>query len=296
MFACAAGLLAPCDATLDIDFGSWDRLMSKHVRRGSQLGIPINIVDYPAIVADRDFATFIEALADVDPSHATAAESHALGINMYNAFAIETLIDYACKYENNLEQSGECLGPAYGLPDVQFSDKNSSFTLPYHRFAGGRYSLNDIEGMMRPIPKSPLFNSPFPGEDLRTHATLVCDGTSCPDLLNAAYMPATLDAQMDAAVTGWMANPWKGMRIDRQNNTVYWSKIMSWFGNEFEAQGGIIKAYSRFFTPEATAYFASEKSYSTGFLGYVWDANGPIPCDCMPKSDTRIPLPDCHIR
>ena len=169
--------------------------------------------------------------------------------------------------------------------------------------------------MMRPTPKAPLFNAPFPGEDLRTHATLVCDGTSCPgtrhtttttattplphpppppldrhhhshrlplerptrtrcsafplcaatrlriayplsacwpdessnpppgtDLLNAAYMPASIDTQMDAAVTGWMANPWKGMRIDRTNDTVYWSKIMSWFGDEFEAQGGITKA------------------------------------------------------
>jgi len=27
MFACVAGMLAPCDATLNIDFGSWDRLM-----------------------------------------------------------------------------------------------------------------------------------------------------------------------------------------------------------------------------------------------------------------------------
>jgi len=27
LFACVAGLLAQCDATLNIDFGSWDRLM-----------------------------------------------------------------------------------------------------------------------------------------------------------------------------------------------------------------------------------------------------------------------------
>jgi len=59
-------------------------------------GHPRSLAD-PSIAVDPDFATFIEALADVDPSHATTAESHALGINMYNAFAVETLIDYACK-------------------------------------------------------------------------------------------------------------------------------------------------------------------------------------------------------
>ena len=46
-------------------------------------------------------------------------------------------------------------------PDVQFADKNSSFTLPYHRFAGRRYSLNDIEGMpsffLFPPPKAAWF-------------------------------------------------------------------------------------------------------------------------------------------
>eukprot|EP00040_Diaphanoeca_grandis_P028002 m.160697 g.160697 ORF g.160697 m.160697 type:complete len:317 (+) comp31196_c2_seq1:277-1227(+) len=283
-----------------VDFMAWDRVMTKSVRRGAQLGIPINIVDYISIATDPDFETFTKSLAAADPSQLTPNESFAIGINMYNAYAIKTLIDYACKYEDNLNQMGKCSGPVYGLPDVQFKIGSSAiagFDLKYHVFAGKNYSLNDIEGMMRPIPSKPLFNQKNIREDLRVHATLVCDGTSCPDLASKAYQPETIDAQMDAAVTGWMANPWKGLRIDRSNNTVYFSRIMSWFELEFAAQGGVVKAYAKFFPAKATEFFASTTSYTHAYFEYIWDANGPVPCSCMPDvDDETIQLPDCHLK
>lgn len=183
---------------------AWDRSLQANVHPGAQLGIALNIVSYSSLAADADFSAFISSLATVNFTSLSRNQSFALGINAYNAFAAKTLIDFACKYEDNRAQTGSCLGPAYGLPDVTFANTSTTaFTEKLHNFGGTFYSLNDIEGMMRPKPSGPLFRKPVDTtEDLRIHACLVCDGTSCPDLGLRAFTAEAIDNQMDAAARG----------------------------------------------------------------------------------------------
>jgi len=331
------------------------------------------VVDYVSIAADADYHAFIKSLASANLRGLSHNESFAVGINAYNAFAIKTLIDHACKYDS----AGTCTGPAYGLPDISVRG-TGGFDLEEHTLGGKKYSLNDIEGLMRPQPMAPLFQAPFPKEDLRIHATLVCDGTSCPNLATSAYTPDQVDQQMTAvsvwhlgsgcqcgaavvlprvdgrwapaacltplhthththtrththslthslththtrararthfadavvvrcprpgqATTSWMANPWKGMRINTTNNTLWVSKIFSWFADEVNAQGGFVNVYTPYMTKKAQAYFAAHKpsDYDTQILGYIWDANGPVPCNCMPDVTDPSVLPAaCHIK
>jgi len=280
-----------------VDLSMWDAVMSRHVRKAAQFGIPIHVVDYPRIAGDLDFHSFIYALSTADLTSLTRNESFALGINAYNAFAIKTLIDYACQYENMEEKTGACLGATYGVPGIKVGN-SSGFKLKIHNLAGELYSLDEVEQLMRPVPSPPLFSYPIDTtEDLRIHAALVCDGTSCPNLALEAFTPESIDSQMDAAVVDWMANPFKGLHINKATNVVQLSKIFTWFKDEFDAQGGMENAYRQYMPPAAQAYFASGVKYTVEYLGYMWDANGPVPCSCqapvMSNVDTEA---TCHVQ
>jgi hypothetical protein len=281
-----------------VDLGAWDAVLSKNVRKAAQFGIPLHTVNYPQIAEDANFASFILSLASADLSSLTRNESFALGINAYNAFAVKTLIDNACKYEDQEARKGACLGATYGLPDIKIGNE-TGFSKKMHNLGGTKFSLNDIEGMMRPKPLAPLFVPPIDiKEDLRTHGCLVCDGTSCPNLALTAFTPKDIESQMDAAVTDWMGNPYKGLHINTATNTVHFSKIISWFKDEFDAQGGVEKAYLKYMPAAAQAYFNAGTKHTIDFFGYVWDANGPVPCACIPDlavSSTEIEA-NCHVK
>lgn len=268
------------------DYDAWEAVLARHVQRGAQLGVPINVVDYEGIKRDPEYHRALESLAKADLSNLSMNESFALGCNAYNVFSVKTLIDNACQYDVN----GKCLGPVWGLTGIK-----NGFSLPTNIFGRKNYTLNDVEAMLRPLPSAPLFSkSVLPiKEDLRVHSCMVCDGTSCPDL--HFFSPFTIDEDLSGSARAWMANPYKGMRIDRSTGhpkrgnmtTVYFSRIMSWFKDEFVAQGGVEVAYAPYFTKEARDFFLSENTgYATDYFDYIWDANGPVPCDCLPESDT----------
>ena len=46
--------------------------------------------------------SFIQSLESVSLHGLSTNESFSVGINAYNAFAIKTLIDYACKYDTKV--------------------------------------------------------------------------------------------------------------------------------------------------------------------------------------------------
>jgi hypothetical protein len=260
------------------------------VKPGAQLGVPIHIVDYEAIAADPDFTTFLTQLDAADTTGLTRNQTMALAINMYNAFAISTMVKFPCRYQDQDNNKGICYGPNIGLmqilfgPDSTLCDNNPFGGNPnapdtkackgsgakVHSFMGKKYSCDEIEHMTHPVPLAPLFSGVIDKtEDLRLHAALVCDGTSCPNQKIGAYTPEHIDQQLDEAATAWMANPWKGMRVNKTSNTVYFTQIFKWFSGEFDKQGGVVKAYKKFFPAEAQEYFDSGAKYSVQYLNYV---------------------------
>ena len=71
------------------------------------------------------------------------------------------------------------------------------------------------------------------------------------------------------------------------------------FEDEFDAQGGVEAAYSKYFDATAAKYFATHKpsEYTKAYMDYVWDANGPVPCDCMPSVDEpTVGASGCHVK
>ena len=128
--------LSPNNDFAGVDLDLWDDIVSRHVRPGALLGIPLNVVDYTSIANDPIFDDFLRSLGDASFANLTRNESFALGINAYNAFSVSTMIQNSCNYEDQENLKGECLGPAYGLPDITFNDMSTAFTKKLHRFGG----------------------------------------------------------------------------------------------------------------------------------------------------------------
>ena len=69
-----------------------------------------------------------------------------------------------------------------------------------------------------------------PYKDPRIHFALVCAATSCPVLTNAAYLPASLDSQLEEQTRKALNNP---TFIRTSGNQVQISKIFDWYKADF---------------------------------------------------------------
>jgi hypothetical protein len=69
-------------------------------------------------------------------------------------------------------------------------------------------------------------------KDPRAHAALNCASKGCPRLPQVAFEPEKLDEQLDAAMTGFVAEK-RNVSIDDAAKSVTFSKILDWFSGDF---------------------------------------------------------------
>ena len=125
-------------------------------------------VAYAKLHKDPQPLTDVLALAKTITVSASDANNYqAFWINAYNLSVIKGIIDnYPTK--SPLDNSG-------------FFDKTT------YSLGGKQITLNDIEHK--------LLRAKF--NDARFHFVLVCGAVGCPPLINKAYLPSTLNAQLD---------------------------------------------------------------------------------------------------
>lgn len=129
----------------------------------------------------------------------------AFWINAYNLLVIKGLIDeYPTK--SPLDHAG-------------FFDKTM------HNIGGKNITLNDIEHK--------LLRGQF--NDVRFHFVLVCGAVGCPPLINRAYLPNTLDAQLEAQTKKAINGDF--IRVNEKKNRVEVSQIMEWYKGDFKMDG-----------------------------------------------------------
>jgi len=124
-------------------------------------------------------------------------------------------------------------------------------------------TLDEIEhGIVRPLG------------DPRTHSVVVCASTSCPALPREPLRAALLDAQLDAAMRRWLADPEKGLRIDRARDAVHLSKIFDWFEEDFAKAGGVL-AFAARYAPDADREWlrAHAATARIEYFDYDWAVN-----------------------
>ena len=236
-----------------IDYESYAKLLSKYVNdRG--------LVDYPQLQSNRkSLDKFNNNIAAVTPATFlgwSESEQIAFLMNAYNSYTLAAII--------NREPLTESIRD---IPQV--------WKKKQYQVVGQNKSLDDIEhGTLRKDYDEP-----------RLHAALVCAAMSCPPLLNEPYRGETLDAQLDERVSAWLADPQRGLNIDRQNDTVSISKIFDWYGKDWlsrygtnegfagnEKQKAVLNFISNYVSPEDARYL-KEGDYRVKYLDYDWSLN-----------------------
>lgn len=184
-------------ASLSGFFTDSDQFFKDWVHRGK--------VDYAGV--KKNFAQIDDLYQQINQMNletASDAEKKAFYINAYNLVVIYQVTKYY-PLKSPMNQSG-------------FFDKVK------HKVAGEAMTLNFLE-----IKKIVL-----PYRDPRIHFALACAAQSCPMLASSAYLPHTLDQQLDSR-TRKSINDADFIRVTKE--TVEVSKIFDWYERDFTQDG-----------------------------------------------------------
>jgi uncharacterized protein DUF547 len=242
----ALAILALAAPAAAFDEALYAELLARHTRVVADLARVR--VDYAGLAASPDWQRLVQSFATSDLTALRTREQQlAFWIDAYNVLAIDLVVRH--------------------YPVASIRDIGSLLRPVWKRTAGiaggRRVTLDDIEhGIVRPL-----------GEP-RAHAVVVCASTSCPALPREPIVPDHLDEQLDAAVRQWLADPEKGMRIDRGADTVWLSKIFDWFEKDFAAAGGVL-AFAARYAPETDRdwLLAHGATAHIRYFDYDWAVN-----------------------
>ena len=194
-------------------------------------------VAYSKIHANQDELRSVLKIAEgISVLKTDANKYQAFWINAYNLSVIKGIID---NYPTNSP-----------LDNAGFFDKT------IYSLAGKKITLNDIEHK--------LLRGQF--NDARFHFVLVCGAVGCPPLINQAYLPNTLNAQLDAQTK--IALNGSFLRVNVKKKRVQVSQIMEWYKVDFTMNG---KSEIDFINKYRTEKLDSE--FKLNYFPYDWKVN-----------------------
>jgi hypothetical protein len=194
-------------------------------------------VDYQAIAQSPEELNSLLGLAKVMiTSKDNVKEYQAFWVNAYNLLVIKSVVD--------------------NYPIRSPLDKVGFFDGTKHEIGGTQVTLNDIEHkMLRAVfPKEPRF-----------HFVLVCAGLGCPPIINKAYLPKTLNDQLENQ-TLLALNDSDFIQV--KNNKVKVSQIFEWYNDDFTQDG---KSLVDFINVYKTEKLPANSKIS--FYEYDWSLN-----------------------
>ena len=149
--------------------------------------------------------SILEIAEGISISKDDANNYQAFWINAYNLSVIKGIVD---NYPTNSP-----------LDNKGFFDKTT------YSLAGKNITLNDIEHK--------LLRAQF--NDARFHFVLVCGAVGCPPLINEAYLPNTLNIQLEKQTK--IALNGSFLRVNAKKKRVQASQIMEWYKADFTMNG-----------------------------------------------------------
>jgi hypothetical protein len=246
LLSCFLGLAPSARGEDCLDLALYGSVLQAHTR---SVNDPAGTrVDYAALKISPQWQEVRKSLAMCDPAKLTTRnEKLAFWINAYNVLAMDLVATHWPVA--SIRDIGSFLFPVWGKPAGQIHGKS--------------YTLQQVEDEeLRALG------------DPRVHAAIVCASTSCPSLSREPFMAKEIDAELDAAFARFVADPQKGVRIDRDARRVYLSSIFKWFADDFEKQGGVLKVIAAHASDRDRAWLEANRSLSLAYLDYDWRVNG----------------------
>ena len=195
-------------------------------------------VDYASIKSNpAKLNALVEQISKANLSKENANTKKAFYINAYNITMISAIVK---KY------------PVKAPTDIPGVFDKTKYTI-----AGASLTLNDVENkMLRAVYK-----------DARIHFVLVCGANGCPPIINAAYMPSTLEVQLEKQ-TKLAINNANFIKIDRKAKKVQVSQIFEWYKEDFGSNNNSLISF-------LNKYLSSkiESNYKVSYYTYDWTLN-----------------------
>lgn len=245
-------------ATPEFDHSAFEELLKLYVNENG-------LVDYNGFIKDRaKLDAYLESLGKANPdAFSTDDERNAFHINAYNAFTIRDVIDDVLNKTDSVKKVDG------------FWDKKK------HLVGGKELTLDAIEKISRNF------------KDPRVHFAVNCASLGCPRLQRFAYTGPKLQEQFAFITKDFLADENRGMKIDREKNKIWLSRLFSWYAGDFSGDTsgfGFVKGFikSKFTAsagvnfiidkvpPEVAAYI-KEKKPDFDYLEYDWTLNSQIP-------------------
>lgn len=249
-------------AAFDRSHAQFDTLLRSHVIDGR--------VDYSRLVDDpHRLRAYMDSLAAVTSAELGAwprDDQLAFWINAYNAFVLMSVVEHYPLERHTLVGLAFPANSVWQVPDVWKTAR--------WRAAGRAVSLDMIENrIIRPSFR-----------ERRTHFALVCAATSCPNLRSEVYRGDRLDQQLEDQTRRFLADPNKGLRLDRGNGKVLLSKIFDWYAADFMpaqassggrrvVERGVIEFVSTHSVDPGVREFLLNPRVRLGYLPYDWTLN-----------------------
>lgn len=179
--------------------------------------------------------SLLELAANIQISPSDAKQYQAFWINAYNLAVIKGIVK--------------------NMPLKSPLDKKGFFDKDTYLLGKKKITLNDIEHkLLRPVFKDP-----------RVHFVLVCGAIGCPPLISEAYMPNTLDAQLQKQ-TELAINGSYFIKIKKKKIEV--SEIMKWYREDFTKNGtSEIDFINQYRKEKLTG------NYKIAYFPYNWNIN-----------------------
>jgi len=183
---------------VDSFFSQADAFFKTYISKGR--------VDYAKVKANP--ATLNALLSKAETTKISKSDSKVYQSFWINAYNLSVIKGIVAKYpiSSPLKISG-------------FFDKIT------YTIAGEAITLNDIENMK--------LRASFP-EEPRFHFALVCAGLGCPPIISEAYVPLTLEKQLQQQTKIALNNP---HFIKISQSTVQLSQIFEWYTEDFIRNG-----------------------------------------------------------
>ena len=240
-------LSAPAAAAPPPDYTPWQDLLAKHYdpARGMRYKA-LKAQDKPALDRLR------QQMAQVDPAALAPKDRLAYWINLYNISVVGIVVDHY---------------PVDSIRDISTDPiiRLNVFKKDTVATKSGKVSLDTIENVnIREAFKDP-----------RIHFAINCAAKSCPPIRTEAFTGEALDAQLDAQARAFLDGP-HGARFQRDGETlvITTTKIMDWFGDDFDKWGGGKAAFIRRYVPaDKQRMIDTAKKIKIEYDDYDWGLN-----------------------
>jgi hypothetical protein len=272
--------LAP-DTTRRLDLSAYQALLDEFLSVISKPGEPLETsFDYVALNHQKDcqerLARIRLSFLAVAPSAMDDRTRLAWAIDLYNFLVIQRVTEnlYMRRIRGYYGNVAAYVRPLrHSVQEISFSD-GSFFDAPAIDIEGVRYSLDEFERHFLFADFDRASKAPPPRTlDLRVHFAMVRGAKSCPPLRLRAYLPDSVDGQLDAAVRTALENP-KYLKMDPQNGSLRVSSIFSWYQADFGGQTGIIAFLKRHAPAAVRAQIAKRKpKWVNSYIPWDWSLN-----------------------